>query len=611
VRIGADSGGTFTDIVGSDGRILKIPSTPTDPGDAVRSGTLALAPDGAELLAHGTTVATNALLERRGATVALVTTSGCADVIEIGRQHRPSLYDPWVDRPEPLVPRRLRFEVTERLAADGSVVVPYHEGTVPVLPAEVEAVAVCLLHSDLDHRHEAAVAEELRAAGHDVSVSYRISPEFREFERTATTVVNAFLRPVCAPYLRRLADIAGSVVVMTSAGGLVGVETAGELPASLLLSGPAAGVRAAAAVAMACGHPDAISFDMGGTSTDVCLVLGGEPAPAAERDVAGFPIRLPALDVHTIGAGGGSIASIDPGGALLVGPESAGAVPGPACYGRGGTRPTVTDADLVAGRIPAGSAFPGLGELDLEAARRALDGAGVTAEGVIEVVDAGMEQALRSVSVERGIDPGGLALVAFGGAGPLHACDLAAAVGIPVVIVPAAAGVLSAVGLLTSPRHRELVRSWPTPRDHTGISAAMLDLAAEAAALLVDDVGAGVSSSDVLTASYLDCRYVGQSHELRVSGLADFPAEHLRRNGYSRPGDPIEVTALRAVAELPAPASVDSVLGSSSTGGADGPASVVGPRVVAREDCTIWVPEGWFGEPGPLGSILLRRADPR
>jgi len=444
-----------------------------------------------------------------------------------------------------------------------------------------------------------------------VSASHRVSPEFREFERTSTTVVNAFLRPVCRPYLQGLADLADVVVVMTSAGGLVGVGTAGELPASLLLSGPAAGVRAAAAVASACGHPDAISFDMGGTSTDVCLILDGEPEPAAEREVAGFPIRMPSLDVHTIGAGGGSIASIDPGGALVVGPESAGAVPGPASYRRGGTRPTVTDADLVAGRIPADAAFPVLGRLDVDAARAALDSAGVTAQGVIDVVNAGMEQALRAVSVERGVDPAGLALVAFGGAGPLHACDLAAALGIPTVIVPAAAGVLSAVGLLTSPRRRELVRSWPTPGSLDGLADALDRLATEAAEAAEREVlghaTSGAADEAVEVTTYLDCRYEGQSHELRVRDVDEFAVEHERRNGYARPGDRIEVVALRAVAELPAPATVESVLAAHAAGDIAGdPAPVAGPRVLAREDCTVWVPAGWVGAPGPLGSLVLR-----
>jgi N-methylhydantoinase A/oxoprolinase/acetone carboxylase beta subunit len=598
MRIGADSGGTFTDVVGTDGRILKIPSTVQDPGRAVVEGLTALAPGGAALLAHGTTVATNALLERRGARVALLTTSGFGDVIEIARQDRPSLYDPWADRPEPLVARPDRLEVHERVAADGTVLVPFVPGDAPTPPPGTEAVAVCLLHADLAPDHERQVVAELEAAGWDVSASHRVAPEFREYERTVTTVVNAFLRPVCGPYLRGLARVADEVVVMTSSGGSVEVDAAAALPVSLLLSGPAAGARAAAAVAEACGFPDALSFDMGGTSTDVCLVLDGAPAPAAQHMVAGLPIRSPSLDIHTIGAGGGSIARLDAGGALVVGPGSAGAVPGPACYGHGGTRPTVTDADLVAGRIPAGSAFAGLGRLDAAAARSALAGAGVDAEGVIAVVNAGMERALRAVSVERGVDPAGLALVAFGGAGPVHACELADSLGTPVVIVPAAAGVLSAVGLLGAPRRRELVRSWPRPDDRTGLEEALAELGKRARAL--------VGPADrVELSTAIDCRYRGQSHELRVPTIESFAAEHARRNGYVRDGDPVEVTALRAVAEAPSPCTVAEVLGAWEGRWSE---PVVGPQVVVREDCTIWVPEGWRGEPGPLGSLVLRRS---
>ena len=596
VRIGADSGGTFTDVVGTDGRVLKVPSTPADPGDAVRDGTAALAPDGPELLAHGTTVATNALLERRGARVALYCTAGFADVIEIARQDRPSLYDPWAQRPEPLVARADRLEVDERVAADGAVLVPMDIGALPPVPDGVEAVAVCLLHSDRHPGHEAAVAAALDAAGFDVSASHRVAPEFREYERTVTTVLNAYLRPICGSYLAGLDSAADDVVVMTSAGGSVDLATAAELPVLLLLSGPAGGARAAAAVASACGFPDALSFDMGGTSTDVCLILDGAPRAAPQQRVAGIPVRAPALDIHTIGAGGGSIARLDSGGALVVGPESAGARPGPACYGHGGTRPTVTDADLVAGRIPAGAAFGDLGVLDIAAARAALDAAGIDAEGVIAVVNAGMERALRAVSVEQGVDPAGLALVAFGGAGPLHACELAESLDVAAVIVPAAAGVLSAVGLLTAPGRRELVRSWPGGVDHDGLDAALDELAARAREL--------VAHPEPRVSTAVDCRYRGQSHELRVPSVAEFPEEHRRRNGEARPGEQIEVVALRAVVETPAPATVDEVLAAWDGRWTD---PVVGPQVVVREDCTIWVPDGWRGEPGPLGSLVLTR----
>jgi N-methylhydantoinase A/oxoprolinase/acetone carboxylase beta subunit len=540
-------------------------------------------------LAHGTTVATNALLERRGATVALVTTAGFADVIEIGRQDRPSLYDIWADRPEPLVPRHLRLEVDGRLDASGREIEPV--GSVPPVPVGVDAVAVCLLHADLNPAHEQAVGARLSGSGLDLSCSHEVSPEFREYERTVTTVVNAYLRPRCRGYLAGLDGLAGEVLVMTSAGGLVPAADAAALPVALLLSGPAGGVVAGAAAASAAGFSGAITFDMGGTSTDVCLIQGGVPAPAPQRRAAGLPIRLPSLDIHTIGAGGGSIARVDPGGALVVGPESAGAVPGPACYGRGGTEPTVTDADLVLGRIPADAVFPELGALDLDAADGALARAGVTAEGVVAVVDAAMERALRAVSVERGVDPSALALVAFGGAGPLHACALAEALGMAAVVVPPRAGVLSAVGLLCAPRQRDLVRSWPTPGDHDGVEAALRQLGERAAALVGD--GAEVVTS-------IDCRYAGQSHELTVATVDDFAGEHERRNGYARPGAPVEVVALRAAGRAPAE------LGPEDLGPVDRkPAR--GPCVLAEPDCTIWIPDGWSAEVAADGSYVITR----
>jgi len=627
VRVGSDTGGTFTDLVADDGTVVKVPSTPHDPGEAVRAGLTELlsgepgAPRRPEVLAHGTTVATNALLERRGARVALVTNAGFADLIEIARQDRPSLHDPAVVRPEPLVPRDLRLEVAGRIGPDGWEIEPL--GPMPTIPEGVEAVAVCLLHSDLQPAHEILVGMELEADGHDVSCSVDVSPEYREYERTVTTVINAYLRPACRQYLQRLSEAADSVEVMTSAGGLVPATSAAERPVSLLLSGPAGGVLAGAQAAVSNGFPDAVTFDMGGTSTDVCLVLGGQPAPAAEREVAGLPVRMPSLDVHTIGAGGGSIARLDDGGALLVGPRSAGALPGPACYGRGGTEPTVTDADLVAGRIPAGAAFPGLGELDLGAARDALDGAGVSAEGVLAVVDAAMEEAIRVVTVERGVDPRRLALVAFGGAGPLHACALADALGMAAVVVPARAGVLSAVGILGAPLQVDLVRSMAEPLDHQAALGAADELQQEANSWAVRRLGtrtgsfgftssggefvpdpgvpdAGDAVSWVTTTAF-DCRYAGQSHELQVAHPSKFHTEHHRRNGYARRGHPVEVVAVRVRAALPSPVAIADLPAPPRSG-------AVGPAVVAEPDCTIWVPAGWIAEPGAAGALVLRRS---
>jgi N-methylhydantoinase B/oxoprolinase/acetone carboxylase alpha subunit/N-methylhydantoinase A/oxoprolinase/acetone carboxylase beta subunit len=609
VRIGADTGGTFTDLVAEDGQVVKVLSTREDPGQALREGLSGLAGSvSPELLAHGTTVATNTLLQRRGARVALVTNAGFGDVIEIGRQDRPSLYDIWVDRPVPLVPRELRLEVGGRLDARGEEIEP--AAGLPEIPGEVAAVAVCLLHADLDPAHEQAVAAALEEQGFDVSCSSDVSPEFREYERTVTTVVNAYLRPVCRPYLGGLDELADEALVMTSAGGLVSGDEAARLPAALLLSGPAGGVRAGAAVAAACGYPDAVTFDMGGTSTDVCLVRGGVPEPAPGREVAGLPVRLPSLDIHTIGAGGGSIARLDPGGALVVGPESAGADPGPACYGRGGTAPTVTDADLVLGRIPVDAAFSGLGRLDSAVARKALsnalgaEGQGSAEElasGVVAVVDAAMEQAVRAVTVERGVDPAGLALVAFGGAGPLHACALAEALGMRAVIVPPRAGVLSAVGLLCSPRQRELVRSWPDPSEREGLEDALAVLGDDARTI-VAGIGEGSRANPDIEVEYaLDCRYRGQSHELTVPSIEEFHAEHERRNGYSRPEAPVEVVALRARARRPAPLDPEGLPLVERR-------RCEGPTVAIEADCTVWIPEGWVAEPGALGAWILTRA---
>ena len=594
-RIGSDTGGTFTDLVAADGRIVKVPSTPDDPGRAITQGVAALVDGKPGVLAHGTTVGTNALLERRGATVALVVNEGFRDLLEIARQDRPSLYDQSVDRPTPLVDRRHRYEVAGRLDATGAELEPVRPESIVEIAPEVEAVAVSLLHADLEPAHEQVVAAAMVERGFDVTTSHEVAPEFREYERTVTTVINAYLRPVCRTYLRGIEHLAEEVLVMTSAGGLVPVAEAAERPVSLLLSGPAGGVLAGSHAAVANGWPDAITFDMGGTSTDVCLVLDGRPAPAAQREVGGLPVRAASLDVHTIGAGGGSIASVDAGGALVVGPRSAGAVPGPACYGKGGTEPTVTDADLVAGRIATDVAFPGLGVLDVDAAQAALDAAGVSAEGVLAVVDASMEQALRAVSIERGVDPRALALVAFGGAGPLHACALADALGMPAVIVPARAGVLSAVGILAAPRQVDLVESCPDPLDHDDAFRRSAELGIRAARQVSD-----VDGADTEVVRSFDCRYLGQSHELTVSGIDGFHREHERRNGYVRADSPVEVIAVRAEARVASPVAIDDLPPVPRS-------AAVGPAVIAEPDCTIWVPAGWRADPGRAGALVLTR----
>ena len=617
-RIGSDTGGTFTDLVAPTGEILKVLSTPDDPGRAVAEGVRVLLGDAGEdghgdghgdrheaetsrlqELAHGTTVATNALLERKGAMVALISNEGFADIIEIARQDRPSLYDPFVDRPEPLVKREDRLEVIGRLDANGEEIEEFQADSLPELPEGIEAVAVCLLHSDLNPSHEIAVRGELmnrtllrrglkKRTAPDITCSHEIAPEFREYERASTTVINSYLRPRCRSYLRGLGSVADEVFVMTSAGGLLPAHEAAEAPAKLLLSGPAGGVRAGAHYAAANGHPDAVTFDMGGTSTDVCLVLGGQPAPAAEREIDGYPVRVMSLDVLTIGAGGGSIARLDSGGALTVGPQSAGAKPGPACYGLGGTAPTVTDANLLCERIPAGAAMGNLGRLDAALAEQAFAQAGIAPQGVLSVVNANMEQALRAVTTRRGVDPRNLALVAFGGAGPLHACELADLLGMKTVIVPPRAGALSAVGILGAPRQTDLVRSWGDLLDHEGAIAEGQKLSDEALAQLPEATDVNVS---------FDCRYEGQSHELAVASPEDFHAEHEQQNGYRREDTPVEVTAIRCVAR----AIRNVVLLDLKR------EQAVGPAVVSEPDTTIWIPEGWESRMGAEGSLVIRR----
>ena len=631
-RIGSDTGGTFTDLVAPTGEVVKVLSTPDDPGRAVAEGVGMLmggergdgsksvpagvqrqagaavesVSDGSDAveslrlqeLAHGTTVATNALLERKGARVALICNEGFADIVEIARQDRPSLYDPFADRPEPLAKREDRLEVVGRLGADGREIVKLLPETLPDLPDGIEAVSICLLHSDLNPSHEIAVRDELlrRASdgislirtAPDITCSHEIAPEFREYERASTTVINSYLRPRCRSYLRGLRSVADEVFVMTSAGGLLPAAEAAEAPAKLLLSGPAGGVRAGAHHAVANGHPDAVTFDMGGTSTDVCLMLGGQPAPAAEREIDGYPVRVMSLDVLTIGAGGGSIAKLDSGGALVVGPKSAGAKPGPACYGLGGTAPTVPDANLLCGRISEGATMGNLGALDAASAEQAFEQAGFDPQGVLAVVNANMEQALRAVTTRRGIDPRNLALVAFGGAGPLHACELAELLGMTTVIVPPRAGALSAVGILGASRQADIVRSWGDLLDHEGAIAEGQKLRDEASSQLPEATDVNVS---------FDCRYEGQSHELPVSTPEDFHAEHEQQNGYRREDAPVEITAIRCVAR----AMRNVVLPDLER------EQAVGPAVISEPDTTIWIPEGWGSKMGAEGSLVIQR----
>ena len=576
VRLGVDVGGTFTDLVvvsDGDARVEKVASTPDAPERAVVAALEAVeedAPPGAvDFLGHGTTVATNAVLEREWAETALVTTAGFRDALEIGRQDRPDIYDLHGSKPAPVVPRDRRYEVPGRLDERGEVREPLDEAAVRAVAEEVDAdsVAVSLLFSFENADHERQVGDVLRASGVDsVSLSAEVLPEIREYERTLATALNAALRPVMDDYLGRLAtdlEAAGVAVplrVMASNGGIVDATTARTRPVETLLSGPAAGVRGAAHVAGRNGREDVLTMDMGGTSCDVSLVEDGDPRVATDVTVGDYPVAVPMVDVHTVGSGGGSVAWLDDGGALRVGPRSAGADPGPVCYGRGGTEPTITDAHCVLGRIDPGSFLGDVGGA-LEETRAVFEALGddlgvgtrEAARGVLEVADANMARALRVVSVERGYDPREFALVAFGGAGPLHAAGVAADVGVPEVLVPRAAGVLSALGLLVSDLTYDgstsRVRPW-SEVDPAELEATFREFEADGADRVPDGV-------PVEHERYVDLRYAGQSFDLRIPVLDELDAEaldavaerfherHEARYGHAAPGEPLELVTVR------------------------------------------------------------------
>jgi N-methylhydantoinase A len=577
--LGVDVGGTFTDaVLLTDGglRTAKVPTAARQEESVVAAArAVGAAGAGVERFSHGTTVATNALLERKGARTAFVTTAGFEHLLHLRRQTRAQLYRLCAEHPEPLVPVERCFGVRERLGPEG-VVEPLDLSTLPAVDAE--AVAVCLLFAFRDHRHEQSVAAELRRRLPQARVvaSHEVSPEFREYERASTTVVDAYLGPRLASYLERLGGACREEglrepLVMRSSGGVATLSEAVSHPAAILVSGPAAGVVGAARIARDAGFEDAITLDMGGTSTDVALITGGQAGRASERDVGGLPIRLPTVDLQTVGAGGGSVLWRDTGGALRAGPESAGASPGPACYGLGGTRPTVTDANLLLGRLP--STLVGGLELDADGAARALGD--VDPGDAVRAVNAEMLRAIRLVSVERGHDPRDFALVAFGGAGPLHACELADELEIRTVLVPAIAGVLSALGLVASDERRDAVRSYVCPLEAAG---------------------------ELPDAGEADLRYAGQSFELTLSlgpALAErFHRAHEERYGYSDPERPLELVAVRTAEVRPGP---ELELPAAS------PLEVTGPAVVPLEGATAWVPQGWVGvRDGP--TLVLTKA---
>ena len=575
--LGVDVGGTFTDAVLLDGGRLSTAKVVTarDQEESVVAAARAAGAEDVERFAHGTTVATNALLERKGARTAFVTTAGFEHMLHLRRQTRAHLYRPCAAWPEPLVPLERCHGVRGRMGPEGELE-PLDVSSLPEM--EADAVAVCLLHAYRDPSHERAVAAEVRRRlphAHVVA-SHEVAPEFREYERASTTAADAYLGPVVSRYLGALAGACAAArlpepLVMRSSGGVATPSEAAAHPATVLVSGPAAGVVGAARIAALAGIEDAIAFDMGGTSTDVCLIAGARAQRAGERMVGGLPIRLPTVDLHTVGAGGGSLVWRDAGGALRVGPQSAGADPGPACYGRGGTEPTVTDANLVLGRVP--DRLAGGVELDRGAAERALQG--IDPAAVIDVVNAEMLRALRVVSVERGHDPADFALVAFGGAGPLHACELAEELGIRTVLVPEAAGVLSALGLVASEERRDAVRSHLVPLSDAG---------------------------ELPTEGEADLRYAGQSFELTVPLQDDlasaFHRAHEELYGFAEPERQIELVAVRTADVRPGP---HIELRASRERSAEG------PTVVELPGATVWVPAGWAGAGDPHGTLVLRR----
>jgi N-methylhydantoinase A len=678
MRIAIDTGGTFTDCVYvRRGRleVLKIPSTPRNPADAIA---LALdkifaennAIDSAAVeLVCGTTVGTNALLERRGGHVALVTTAGFEDVLEIGRQARPRLYELLVKKSEPLVPQSRRFGLAERLDSEGRVLLsPSQQEIARVVKAVArsgaKSLAVCLLFSFVNPAHETAIARALTSAGFQVSVSHEILPEYREFERTSTTVVNAYLVPVMSRYLEEIERHAtarsapgrqgtprsalASVRVMQSNGGVLSAQAAAREPVRTILSGPAGGVLGAQYVAGLAGFDRIITFDMGGTSTDVALMDARRRdslGTTSETVISGVPVAVPMLDIHTVGAGGGSLARLDRAGALRVGPESAGADPGPICYGQG-EKPTVTDANLLLGRIPKQGLLGGALELDtartlrwMERARGAMRSVEQFAQGILDVANSVMEKAIRVISVERGHDPRDYTLVAFGGAGALHACDLAAALEIPRVLVPCLPGALSALGILRADVAKDFshtirleVRNASQVRGKLRPEFAVLERKGR------EQMRAeGFARDSVSIDRTLDVRYVGQSYELKVPFTGDFVAAfhraHERRFGYCDRNRSCEVVNVHArftgsvpkpgLRKLRARSSKDAraivAPGEKSAAifsGRNSPAiydrtqlqagnRIPGPAIVTEYSATTVIPPKWTGRVDSFGNIIL------
>ncbi|MBV9689322.1 MAG: hydantoinase/oxoprolinase family protein [Ktedonobacteraceae bacterium] len=659
ILAGVDTGGTFTDIVlfqQGKLRVHKVLSTPHDPSRAILDGLSQLnAMGNLQVFVHGSTVATNAVLERKGVLTGLITTSGFRDVLEIGRQTRSKLYDLRVQNIPPLVPRSRRMEVVERLNERGEVLIPLDENSLKdalrgLQEAGVEAVAVVLLFSFANPEHEERVAQAARETGMYVSASWEVLPEFREYERTSTVVLNAYVGPLIDRYLGRLEQALPKETVlriMQSNGGSISSTMARREAARTLLSGPAAGTVGAAFVARASDISQIIALDIGGTSTDVSLVDGGI-TETTDGKVAGYPTKLPMIDIHTVGAGGGSIAWFDLGGALRVGPTSAGADPGPAAYGHGGTEATVTDAHVVLGRLIPDAFLGGTMHLDTRRAlavvshiaQRLKASVEQAALGIIRIVNANMEAAIRVISVERGLDPRHFTLVAFGGAGPLHACELASALRIPRVLIPATPGVLSALGMLVADTLKDYVRTVMVPLEEAQdiISSTLAALEEQGRADLSRE---GVAADSLIIERSLDLRYVGQSYELTIPFAGDslqaanqFHVAHERRFGYNDPNERVQVVNVRLKARgivnppvlerqaiiagaVADPAMTRRVIFASG----DGPvayevpvyeraslrpgATFSGPAIITQYDTTTVVPPAWSVQVDAVGSLII------
>jgi len=659
--LGVDVGGTFTDaVLAFDGRLVtaKAPTTPQDQSEGVLAAIetalqkAGRTPEEVEEFSHGMTVATNALLEGKSARTALIATEGFTDLVALARQDRAELYRLCAARPAPLVGDELRFGAPERMTPEGVLVELTADRAASlagdVAGAEPESVAVTLLHSYRHPEHECAIAEALRAKLPDVhvSLSHEVVGTFREFERAATTEIDAALSPLLARYLRRLRERAGDAgvpepAIMQSNGGLIDLESAAGHAAWTVLSGPAGGAAGAAFIARAAGEPHALCFDMGGTSCDVCVVDEGSVQERSSGEIAGRPLALPMLAVHTVGAGGGSVAWRDPGGALRVGPRSAGADPGPACYGRGGTEPTVTDANLLLGYLSTESPLAGGVELDrgaaAEAVGRLASDLGIDpiacSEGIRRVAGAEMIRALRVVTVQRGIDPRRYALLAFGGAGPLHAAQIADELGIDTIICPRASGVLAALGLVVSQRRRDVQRSLLWSGDELAgdaVAAAVNELAEQARRAIGED-GAEVNA-------VYELRYRGQSFELPIPASTTplpeelreaFESEHEDRYGYRDADQELELVTIRVTASTAGadvelagsdedssvertkrPAAIDGEMTAIEVLlGAPPPGTAIpGPAIVELPESTVLVPPGWRGSVDRTGTIRLERA---